>query len=683
MMLIDRDSVAAALPAIEVGGRLGSGAFGLVLSGRHRRLNRDVAVKVLAAAPEDRSRFEAEAQLLAGLDHPHIVRVYDYVEADDLCLIVMEMLAGGTLTRRARGIGPEAACAVGLGVASALGYAHGRGVLHRDIKLDNVMFDAASTVKVTDFGIAKIFHGSATTATGQLGTPMYMAPEQILGGRIGPATDIYALGVLLYRLLVGRPPFDPGLPLQALWRQVLDAPPPTPVGVPGPVAAVLLRALAKEPADRQPSGVAFALDLAAAAAASYGSGWLTRGGVPLLVSDEIRDAATGPRTPPPAASRADDARPERGVDTGPLPVLPGPRPVEPDSLPRPVAAGDPRARASQGGRATDGGASRRAAAAAALPPPPTFPPLAAGAAAPTPTPTSDRRSAAPGPAGDGHSGGQAGRIGHSPDGAPSLDPRGRSGGAPETVITGSTRAVDTQAVTQFAGAGLAGPAGAGARSVGTPAPTRPASEPGASGFPWKTWLAANAVGLGFAYLLSAAAVSYSLKFHYYGQSFRFESPVLAALFVGGVVFALLRRAMLGRYADVSGRWIWPTLAVGIGQAAATLPWLRTSNEPLVDSFLLILGIAPAGVLGVLAGPRAGRRPVRLLAGVGGWLLAWLVAALTTCLVYSQVHDDFWFASLSKVFWSVFLLGVPAAVVAGCVGGALEALTLRRGRGSVD
>ncbi|WP_238430731.1 serine/threonine-protein kinase, partial [Frankia nepalensis] len=347
-MIIDRESVAAALPNIEIGGRLGSGAFGLVLEGRHRRLNRDLAIKVLAAGPEGRPRFEAEAQVLAGLDHPHIVRVHDYVETDDLCLIVMEMLAGGTLTRRIPDLSPEAACAVGLGVASALGYAHERGVLHRDIKPDNVMFDAADAVKVTDFGIAKIFQGSGTTATTQLGTPMYMAPEQILGARIGPATDLYAVGVMLYRLLAGRAPFDSSLPLPALWRQVLNDPPPVPAGVPAPVTSVLLRALAKEPAERQASAAAFARDLAVAARSAYGVGWLASAGLPLRLDDDVREAATGggherptvvtpgarvqgtPTSPVAPATPAPAGRPQGATSGGTWPAGPqGPPPVVP------------------------------------------------------------------------------------------------------------------------------------------------------------------------------------------------------------------------------------------------------------------------------------------------------------------------------------------------------------------
>ncbi len=132
----------------------------------------------------------AEAQLLAHLDHPHIVRVYDYLETDDLRLIVMEFPGGGTLTRQAAGMAPGAACAAGLAIATALSYAHARGVLHRDVKPDNVLFDAAGLLEVTDFGLAKIVEGSAATASRVVGTPPYMAPEQITGTRLGPATDL-------------------------------------------------------------------------------------------------------------------------------------------------------------------------------------------------------------------------------------------------------------------------------------------------------------------------------------------------------------------------------------------------------------------------------------------------------------------------------------------------------------
>ncbi len=249
-MIVDRARVAAALPGYEMGDQIGAGAFGLVLAGWHRGLQRDVAIKVLAAGGHARlaAGFAAEARILAGLDHPHIVRVYDYVEADELRLIVMEMLAGGTLTRRQAGMSQQGACAVGLAVAGALSCAHSRSVLHRDIKPDNVLFDTTGLLKVADFGIAKLAGGVTATANTVIGTPLFMAPEQIAGSRLGPATDLYALGVMLYLLLAGTAPFDP--PAQAPWRHHLDRGIRPPAGVPAPVAEVVLGALAEVPADR-------------------------------------------------------------------------------------------------------------------------------------------------------------------------------------------------------------------------------------------------------------------------------------------------------------------------------------------------------------------------------------------------------------------------------------------------
>ncbi|MCM3920208.1 serine/threonine protein kinase [Frankia sp. AiPs1] len=292
-VIVDRGRIAAALPGYKLGAQLGVGGFGLVVAGRHRRLRRQVAIKVVPSEADDASAFVAEARLLAGLDHPHIVRVYDYLESDGLGFIVMELLDGGTLTRRQQaGISPPQACAVGLAVAAALAYVHERGVLHRDIKAANVLFDSAGLAKVTDFGIARLFAGSGVTGTARgAGTPAYMAPEQIRGGRLGPTADLYALGTLLYQMLTGATPFDPSLPLPQLWAQHLSVAPAPPIGTPAPLADVILRALAKDPTDRQPDADAFARDLAAAAVDVYGPRWLVSTGLSLHLGEEIRRIA--------------------------------------------------------------------------------------------------------------------------------------------------------------------------------------------------------------------------------------------------------------------------------------------------------------------------------------------------------------------------------------------------------
>jgi len=308
VVIINRAQMVAALPGYTLGDEIGAGSFGLVVAGWHRRLQRDVAIKVVAAGRRSRGRAEpvaAEGRILASLDHPHIVRVYDHVDAGDMHLIIMEMLAGGTLTRRLLRLGQREASAVGLAVADALSAAHARGVLHRDIKPDNVLFDGSGVPKVVDFGIAKLIRGSAATASRVFGTPMFMAPEQFVAGRLGPYTDLYALGVVLYLLMAGHAPFEGAAlgpagtaavppPGQYRDRHLLGDRPPAPVGVPGAVADVILRALDRDPALRPPSARDFALDLARAAADAYGPGWLAGTGIPVRIDDEVRAAAERP-----------------------------------------------------------------------------------------------------------------------------------------------------------------------------------------------------------------------------------------------------------------------------------------------------------------------------------------------------------------------------------------------------
>ena len=353
-MTLDRDRVAAALGAYEVEGELGRGGWGVVLAGRHRQLGREVAIKELPRAfagdPAVRARFVSEARLLASLDHPHIVPVYDYVEHDGLCLLVMEKLPGGTVWEEftAQGIVAERACAVVLATCTALQFAHQRGILHRDIKPENLMYSAEGVVKVTDFGIAKVIGGSETMATRAgdiLGTPAYMAPEQAQGRELGPATDIYAVGTMLYELLTGRLPYpEDGDPLTTLYRHVHEE--PVQLGdvmpsVPEPIAAVAMRAIARDPAARPPTAEQLGLDLAEAATAVWGPGWLgARGGVAVMAAGPIVAVTERPTGgAPPAPVEAAPARPT----VPPVPVAagvagPAPPTIVPGAPVRPTAS---------------------------------------------------------------------------------------------------------------------------------------------------------------------------------------------------------------------------------------------------------------------------------------------------------------------------------------------------------
>jgi serine/threonine-protein kinase len=301
-MALDSELIARALPQYEVGEEIGRGGWGVVIRGRHRQLDRPVAVKQLprafAADPAVQQRFISEARVLASLDHPHVVPIYDYVEQEGLCLLVMELLPGGSVWERftRHGVTPEAACGIVLAACTALDYAHRAGILHRDIKPENLLFTATGTVKVADFGIAKVLGDSLTlgTRTGEvLGTPTYMAPEQAMGKPLTAATDIYALGVLTYELLAGRPPFtDDGNAVGLLYRHVHEQPTPlrdVASQVPEAIAAVVMRALATDPADRPESAEAYGTALADACNLAWGHGWMERSGVAVMATGPIAE----------------------------------------------------------------------------------------------------------------------------------------------------------------------------------------------------------------------------------------------------------------------------------------------------------------------------------------------------------------------------------------------------------
>jgi N-acetylneuraminic acid mutarotase len=308
--VVDYDRVVAALPAYEIGSELGRGAYGVVLAGRHRQLGRLVAIKQLpfafGADPAVRARFIAEARVLATLDHPHIVAIYDFVDYEELCLLVMERLTGGSVWSRfhAGGFTPDVSCAILLAVCAGLHHAHQHGVLHRDIKPENLMFSGEGTLKVTDLGIAKVVGGSSTLATraGEvLGTPAYIAPEQARGGDLSPATDVYQAGTLLYELLAGTLPFPVDSDAATtLYRHVHEAPPPLLEAahhVPAELAAVTDRSISTSARDRYQSAEEFGVAIADCAARTWGRGWLARTNVPVSASGPILSAALGELEP--------------------------------------------------------------------------------------------------------------------------------------------------------------------------------------------------------------------------------------------------------------------------------------------------------------------------------------------------------------------------------------------------
>jgi serine/threonine-protein kinase len=304
-----QDAVARALPAYEIGDELGRGAHGCVLLGRHRQLDRVVAVKQLAvdAAGDDRSRaaFLREARVMAGISHPHVVPVYDFVDHDGLLLLVMEYLGGGSLAdlhRRER-VDAETACGAVMAAASGVQHVHERGVLHRDLKPENLMLDANGTVKVTDFGLARVDDDVRRTARGDvLGSPAYMAPEQVAGGEVGRTADVYALAVSLYYLLSGQFPHDvEGGSLAVMRRRLAEAPRPLRDAAPElPVVfdEVVMRALADDPLARPSSAEHFAQAVGAAAWEAWDPTWIQRSAVRVREPGPVLTATDSP--PPPA-----------------------------------------------------------------------------------------------------------------------------------------------------------------------------------------------------------------------------------------------------------------------------------------------------------------------------------------------------------------------------------------------
>jgi serine/threonine-protein kinase len=245
--------------------QLGQGGMATVYKAYHANLDRYVAIKVMHMAfgedPTFLERFKREAQIVARLEHPHIVPVYDFATQEKQPYLVMKFIEGQTLKARLRKgyLSLQEIVQIMTAVASALDYAHHRDVLHRDVKPSNMILDRDGTPYLTDFGLARVASSGESTLSQDMmiGTPHYISPEQARGGvRLGPGTDIYSLGVVLYELVVGRVPFTADTPF-AIVHDHIYKPLPLPTRVNPKVSprieTVLLKALAKEPADRYKS----------------------------------------------------------------------------------------------------------------------------------------------------------------------------------------------------------------------------------------------------------------------------------------------------------------------------------------------------------------------------------------------------------------------------------------------
>lgn len=245
---------------------LGTGGMSEVWSAVDEELDRTVAVKLLAR-DADPARFEREARAAAGLSHPNICALYDYGEDGGRRYMVLEYLPGGTLEDHLQKgpIGDAEAHRLAREIAAGLGHAHDRGLVHRDLKPSNILFDGEGRAKIADFGIAFVPAATGLTAAGTiLGTASYLSPEQAAGQPASPASDVYAFGVILYRMLTGRLPFEApdALTVAAMHRD--KAPPPVSdvrPDAPPLLESLAMASLAKSPGDRPKDGRALLTEL--------------------------------------------------------------------------------------------------------------------------------------------------------------------------------------------------------------------------------------------------------------------------------------------------------------------------------------------------------------------------------------------------------------------------------------
>lgn len=289
---------------------LGSGGMAQVYIAHDEVLDRDVALKILreqyADDEEFVERFRREARSAAGLSHPNIVSVYDQGRSEDgAYYMAMEYVPGGTLKDRIwrdGALAPDVAAGVALQIADALQAAHERGVIHRDIKPQNVLVTGSGGIKVADFGIARAASATRVTRTDHiLGTAGYMSPEQAKGELVGPGSDLYSLGVVLYEMLIGNLPYEADSALAQTMKHINELPPsPREANpeVPEALNAVTMKLLAKNPERRYPSAAALISDLERA-----------RSALPLARAEETEKMTTSRSPSPKTRTRRMTAKP--------------------------------------------------------------------------------------------------------------------------------------------------------------------------------------------------------------------------------------------------------------------------------------------------------------------------------------------------------------------------------------
>lgn len=325
----------------EVLGIIGKGGMGTVYRAHHRNLERTVAIKMLseelAADGEFRARFQQEATLVARLSHPNIVNVFDIEAHGDTFCIIMEYVEGESLQARIEREGKlpqEMVIEIGAQVARALHHAHGRGVVHRDIKPDNILITASGLAKVMDFGIARFVDSKLKTQTGiSMGTPKYMSPEQVTGKNIDGQTDLYSLGVCMYTALTGQVPFDGENPIEIATKHLYEPAPGIREHNPEvseSVEKAVLLALDKSKALRYSTGeqMAEALEDAlrhgpAQQMGEHGSKSVAMGATQRMPRPQFTalESATGTLTPPHSVAEDDKVTPPRIIrDSSPIPA---------------------------------------------------------------------------------------------------------------------------------------------------------------------------------------------------------------------------------------------------------------------------------------------------------------------------------------------------------------------------